>query len=183
MPPRDKISQLPAEVRTAIDRLLIDRGFSGYEALEEQILEAHGIEVGKSTLHRYGQRLERRLSAIRASTEAAKAIANAAPDDADERSAAVISLVQSDLFEALLDLQEAGDEEVDTSERVKLLSRAARAIAQTGRASVGQKKWAAEIRRDVAQEAAERAADVAKRGGLSADMVNNLRRELLGIAK
>ena len=182
MPPRDKISQLPAEVRTAIDRLLIDRGFSGYEALEEQILEAHGIEVGKSTLHRYGQRLERRLSAIKASTEAAKAIADAAPDEADQRSAAVISLVQSDLFEALLDLQEAGDEEVDTSERVKLLSRAARAIAQTGRASVSQKKWAAEIRREAATEAAEVASAAMASQGMSREAIATIKRDILGIA-
>jgi len=39
------------------------------------------------------------------------------------------------------------------------------------------------VRREVAQEAADKAAEVAKRGGLSAEMVNDLRRELLGIAK
>ena len=32
------------------------------------------------------------------------------------------------------------------------------------------------------REAADKAAEVAKRGGLSADVVNDLRRELLGIA-
>ena len=174
MPPRDKISQLPAEVRSEIDRLLIDRGFSGYEALEEQILEAHGIEVGKSTLHRYGQRLERRLSAIKASTEAAKAIADAAPDEADQRSAAVISLVQSDLFEAMISLREADDED-DPASRVKMLSQAARAIAEASRASVNQKKWSAEVRARL-DALEENAAD--KR--LDADTLRAVREALYG---
>jgi len=141
MPPRNKISQLSPELRAAIDRLLVERGFAGYEALENIILETHGVHIGKSILNRYGQKLERRLSAIRASTEAARAIAEAAPDEADHRSAAVISMVQSSLFEAMVVLEEA-DEQADPAERVKLLANAARAIAEASRASQGQKKWA-----------------------------------------
>lgn len=181
MPPRDKISQLPNEIRSEIDKMLIASGFGGYEDLEQTILSEHGVKVGKSTLHRYGQKLERRIAAIKASTEAAKAIAAAAPDDADQRSSAVISLVQSDLFEALLDLQEAEDESVDTPERIKLLSRAAQAIARIGHASVGQKKWEAEIRNQANKDAAERMAASAKRHGMSQDTIQAIRRDILGV--
>lgn len=179
MPPRDKISQLPAEIRSQIDQILIASGFGGYEELEQTILDEHGVKVGKSTLHRYGQKLERRIAAIKASTEAAQAIAEAAPDDADQRSAAVISLVQSEMFDVLLDLQEAEDEALDPAERVKLLSRAARAIAQIGRASVGQKKWEAEIRAQVMQAAADTAAQTASKAGVSDDTVEAIRRDVL----
>ena len=180
MPPKSKISQLPPELRAEIDALLIARGFAGYEQLERDILDAHGIELGKSTLHRYGQKLEQKLSAIRASTEAARLIAEAAPDDTDQRSAAVISLVQSELFQAMVDLQEAEQEE-DPGERIKLLSGAARAIAEASRASLGQKKYAAEIQAAAKREAADAAEKVARRGGLSPDAVQELRRAILGV--
>ncbi|MBN2690561.1 MAG: DUF3486 family protein, partial [Burkholderiaceae bacterium] len=145
MPRRNKVQSLTPELRAEIERLLIQRGFSGYAELEQQILDAHGVEIGKSTLHRYGSKLERKLDAIRASTEAARLIADAAPDDADQRSAAVISLVQSNMFEALLNLQDAEGDDVDPGERVKLLGQAARAMAEASRASIGQKKWQSEV--------------------------------------
>lgn len=177
---REIISQLPPELRAEIDHLLIERGFSGYEALEEQILAEHDLKIGKSTLHRYGQKLERKLAAIRASTEAARAIADAAPDDADQRSAAVISLVQSDLFDALVSLQEAGDVE-DKAERVKLLSQAAKAISEASRASVGNKKWAAQVRRETCAQAVDAALKAAKKNGVSKGTQELIRRDILGI--
>lgn len=178
MPPRDKISQLPPTLRAAIDRLLIDSGFAGYEALESLILETHGVQIGKSILNRYGQKLERRLSAIRASTEAARAIAEAAPDDADHRSAAVISLVQSSLFESMLALEEAEDE-ADPAERVKLLANAARAIAEASRASQGQKKWESEIRAKATTAATDAAEQAAKKAGLSGDAITAMRAAIM----
>jgi hypothetical protein len=176
MPRRDKISTLPPEVRQAIDKLLIARGFSGYEQLEALVLREHGVEVSKSSLHRYGSALQRKLDAIRASTEAARLIAQAAPDAADERSAAVISLVQSAMFDALLNLQEAEDQ-ADPAERVKLLGAAARAMAEASRASIGQKKWADEVRARL--DALEAAQGKGQRR-LDADTLKAVREALYG---
>lgn len=181
MPRRDKISQLPAALRADIERLLLASGFSGYEALEAYILDAHGVAIGKSSLHRYGSALQRKLDAIRASTEAARLIAEAAPDDADQRSAAVISLVQSAMFEALINLQDAEGDDIDPGERVKLLGQAARAMAEASRASIGQKKWADEVR-GKAEMAAKAVSAIAKKGGLSKESVDEMRRQVLGIA-
>lgn len=179
MPRRDKISQLPPSVRKWLDKTLAEGNFSGYEELASE-LKQHGVSVSKSSVHRYGQKLERRLSAIKASTEAAKAIAEAAPDDADHRSAAVISLVQSELFEVLLAVEESEDE-ADPAERVALLTKAAKSIAELSRASVNQKKHEADVRKQEREKAAEVAAKVAKQGGLSADSVQELRRAILGV--
>jgi len=181
MPPRDKVSTLPPETRAEIDRLLIARGFAGYEALEAEILQRHGAQIGKSSLQRYGSTLQRKLDAIRASTEAARLIAEAAPDDADQRSAAVISLVQSNMFEALLSLQDAGDEDVDTGERVKLLGQAARAMAEASRASIGQKKWQNEVQAK-AESAAKAVAAIAKKAGLTPDSIAAIRQQIMGIS-
>src|SRR3990172_11487214 len=91
---RSKITQLPREVKAWLDQALIEGNFAGYQALEAD-LKSRGYDIGKSSIHRYGTHLERKLSAIKASTEAARQIAAAAPDDADQRSAAVISLIQT----------------------------------------------------------------------------------------
>lgn len=76
-----------------------------------------------------GKKLERRLSAIRASTEAAKLIQAQANDDKDARSEALTALVQTELFEAILALQEADDPEANLEDRVAMLSNAAKNIA------------------------------------------------------
>jgi hypothetical protein len=176
---RAKITQLPQEVREQLDRELVKRGFSGYDALEKW-LAGLGISIGKSSIHRYGSNLERRLAAIKASTEAAKLIADAAPDDADQRSGAVISMVQTEIFEILVALQDATGEK-DTMKKAKLLSTLAKNIATLTRASVHQKRHELEIRAKT-EAAADRVARLAKKGGLSAGTVENIRREILGIA-
>ncbi len=180
MPRRGKIATLPPEIRAWLDAELVKRGFGGYLDLEQRILAEHGVKVDHSTLHRYGEKLERKLAAIRASTEAARSIAEAAPDDADLRSSAVISLVQTEIFDVLVNLQEASDEDVDNVTRVKLLSQAAKNIATLSRASVNQKKWQVEVRSRAAV-AAERVDALTRRGGVSAELRDQIRRELLGI--
>lgn len=186
MPPRPKIAQLPPELRDWLDQELVRRGFGDYTQLaadlkREAAARGQRAEVGKSAVQVYGKNLERRLSAIRASTEAARAIADAAPDDADQRSAAVISLIQTEIFDTLIQLQEAGDENVDPVQRAKILSNVAKNAATLSRASVNQKKHELEIRARVSA-AAESVSKIAAAGGASKATVAELRREILGIA-
>lgn len=174
MPRRPKVVDLPKDVRAWLDEALAEGNFCGYETLSAE-LKRRGYDISRSSVHRYGQRLERKLAAIRASTEAARQIAAAAPDDSDLRSAAVISLVQSDLFDALLALQEA--EHADPADRVKLLAAAARAVAEASRASIGQKRWADEVRERL--DAVEKTARQAGRT-LDAQTLAEIRRGLYG---
>lgn len=180
MPRRSKIGGLPQEVRSWLDKSLAEGNFAGYELLEEE-LKARGYSIGKSSIHRYGQKLERRLAAIKASTQAAAAIAEAAPDEADNRSNAIISLVQTEIFDALLTMQEA-EETTDPSERVAILGKAAKNIATLTRASVTRNKWAAEVR-EKAQAAAQAVASKARKGGLSEEVIRQIEEEVLGIAR
>jgi hypothetical protein len=178
MPKRSKIATLPAEIRKYLDRTLIEGNFSGYEALEADLAQ-RGYSIGKSSIHRYGANLERRLAAIKASTEAAVMIMDAAPDDQDARSGAIVSLVQTELVDTIMKLQEAVD--ADPVARVKLLSAAAKNIAALTRASVNLKKWQVEIR-DKVKAVADAAARIGRKGGLTKDAVDSIRREILGIA-
>lgn len=176
---RAKVTQLPDDVRRQLDAELVKRGFSGYDALETW-LHGIGISIGKSSIHRYGKNLERKLAAIKASTEAARLIAAEAPDDADQRSGAVMSMLQTEIFEMLVDLQDASEED-DPVKRAKVLSSLAKNIASLTRASVHQKRHEIEIRAK-AEATADKVARLAKKGGLSAATVDNIKREILGIA-
>lgn len=188
MPRRARIeTDLPEDVRRWLDRALANGNFSGYERLEE-LLRERGFVISKSAIHRYGQKIERRLAAIRASTEACKLLADASPDDKDTRSEALTALIQTELFETIVNLQEATDSDLDPADRVKMLSGAAKNIATLTRSSVGLKKFQAEVRREMAEEAArtvDRAvkdATSAGEKGLSKERIDQLKRDLAGMA-
>lgn len=158
----------------------MDNNFSGYEALEAALAE-RGFQISKSAIHRYGQPLQRRLAAIKASTEAARIISDGAADDQDARSEAVIALIQTEMFEAIVNLQDANDETLDPIERMGIMSKVAKNIASLTTASIRQKQFKTEVR-DRAKAAADAVASVAKKGGLTAEAVETIRREILGIA-
>lgn len=178
MPAPSKFDLMDEPTRAELDRRIVAQGFAGYVALSEW-LTAQGYEIGKTAVGMRGQNLKRKLAAIRASTEAAKMIAAAAPDESDERSNAIISLVQTEMFEALVQMQEAEAEE-DQGTRIEILGKAAKHIAALTRASVTRNKWAAEVKVKV-DAAAKSVADICKRAGISDDTANALRKQILGI--
>ncbi len=180
MPRRSSIDTLPAEARRWLERALTDSNFSGYEQLEE-LLKEKGYAISKSAIHRYGQKIERRFAAIKASTEAARILTEGAADDQDARSEAIIALVQTELFEGIVELQEAADNEMTPEDRVALLSKVAKNIATLSRASVNQKKFRLEVQERAAQAAAD-VEKVVKNAGLSEEAANEIRRRILGIA-
>lgn len=169
MPPRSKVAALPAEVKAWLDQALVENNFSGYEALSAELAE-RGFSIGKSALHSYGQNFEERLSALRLASEQARAVVAAAPDEEGAVNEALMRLVQEHLFKLLM------------SEEGKIdLPKVAKAVAELGRASVVQKKWQAEVRAK-AEAAASQVEKIAKKGGLDAATVAEIRREILGVA-
>ncbi|HEK0059717.1 TPA: DUF3486 family protein [Pseudomonas aeruginosa] len=144
---KSSISRLPDQVRAYIEGRLADGRMTLDELiadLQAQFPSQAGELPSRAAVHRYGQKLERRLAAIRASTEAAKLIRAQAGDDLDARSEALTAMIQSELFESIISLQEAGDEEMDPADRVGLLASAAKNIATLTRSSVTLKKFQAE---------------------------------------
>lgn len=171
---RSKIEKLPVAVRRWLERALIDRSLPSYVAFE-QALKEKGFTISDTCIWRYDKRLQAVMDKIRASTEAARLIA-AEQDHEDQHSAAVLRMVQSALFDAMVKISEAHDE-ADPAERMKLLSMAARAIAEASRASIGQKRWADEVR-----EKLDRAEAEAKAKGrrLDPDTLKAVREALYG---
>jgi chorismate mutase len=177
---KSSVLTLPREVRDWLDKALVQDNFSGYELMEAALAE-RGYQISKSALHRYGQPLQRRLSAIKASTEAARIITEGAGDDQDARSEAVIALIQTEMFEAIVNLQELDDQNTDPIERMGIMSKVAKNIASLTNASIAQKRFKTEVRAR-AQEVAEKAAKLAQKGGLTAETVAEIRKSILGIA-
>lgn len=169
MPPKSKVLALPPEVKAWLDQALIENNFSQYELLSSALAE-RGHSISKSALHEYGQNFEGRLAALRTASEQAKAMVAAAPDDEGAVNEALMRLVQEQIFNSLM----AQDGKVD-------LAKMAKAVAELGRASVVQKKWQAEYR-EKAEAAAAKVEKIAKKGGLNAETVAEIRREILGVA-
>ena len=186
MPRRSSIDQLPKAVRDWLDKALVDGNFSDYRMLE-QALRDKGSDISKSVIHRHGQKIARRFAAIKASTEAARLLTQGAADDQDARSEAVIALVQTEMFESIVNLQEATDE-VDPEKRIGLLSSAAKNIATLARASVNQKKFRLAEQARIEQAAREqllaeqenKLQEMRGSDGMSEQMESRSRRILLG---
>ncbi len=138
-----KVMSMPRAVRARLDELLIERGFSGYAELSEW-LTSQGHAIGKSALHAYGRGLARRVEMVSLATSQAKALVAAAPDDEGAVADAVLRMVQERIFEVLL----AAEDGVD----LKTLAGAARAVAETARASTSVR----EERRKALREIADR---------------------------
>ena len=104
MAKRSVIDQLPEAVRHEFERKLVENGFADYQALSEW-LQQQGYEISRSAAHRYGQKVQRRFAAIKNSTEAARLIAEGAADEGDTRSEALMAMLQTELFEALVQIR------------------------------------------------------------------------------
>ena len=185
---KSTISRLPQDVKSYIEGKLA----AGRLTLDELIADLHerfpaqqqaGDLPSRAAVHRYGQKLERRLSAIRASTEAAKIIQAQAGDNTDARSEALTALIQTELFEAILNLQEADDPDADPSDRVGMLSMAAKNIATLTRSSVNLKQFQAKIeseaRKKAFEDASQKASNSAKQQGMSAEGTKLLRAAIM----
>jgi hypothetical protein len=172
MPARSKITLLPPDIKAEFDRLLIAKNFADYDGIVVWLQE-RGYDVSRSAAHRYGQGFEERIAAIRIATEQARAITEAAGDDAGATGDALIRLVQEKAFQVLVKMADLDPEDVDFNKLTV-------AIAKLNNASVQQKKWQAEIRTKTAA-AADEAVKVAKSGGLSEEKAEEIRKRILGI--
>lgn len=178
MPPPSKIDQLPEEVRRELEEKIISNGFGGYVALSEWLAE-RGFSIGKSVLGVHGKKLERHIAAVKASTQAALALEEAARDDADARSNAIYAQFQSGIFDALMALDEAEDE-ADPVKKLALLTKAGKDFAAIGRGNLARQRWAAEVRAklDAAREDVRR---IAADAGVPDDVQAAIDARLMGV--
>jgi hypothetical protein len=143
MPKRSTVDALPRELKEWLDDELVKRGFGDYVALAID-LKAKGAAISKSSLHRYGSKFEERMAQLRASTEQARAIVAASPDDEGAMGEALVRLTQDKMFGILMDL-EVDPKSID-------LTKFSRSVADLTRSSIGQKRYVQEFRAKTAEK-------------------------------
>ena len=187
---KSSISRLDPEIkayitaRLAEDRQTLDELIADLRTMYPAAADA-GALPSRAAVGRYRVKLDARLSAIRASTEAAKIIRAEVGDREDARSEALIGMIQSEMFESIMNVQEASSDDVDPTERMEMLSKAAKHIATLSRASIALKRFqaetVAEIRRELRAEQEANLQEVAKAQNMDEAQVDFWRRKVLGI--
>ncbi len=181
MPSRGKILALPPKVRAELDRRLVEGSFSNYAGLARWLAD-NGCQISKGALLRYGRRLERRLATLRLATEQARAVVEAAGGADDTVNEGLMRLVQSDLFNVLVEVRELDPEKAD-------LGAIARHVASICRSAVQMRRLAEEMRSGIGKrvrKAERKVVATARRaapGGLSAEAERGIRAALLEIAE
>jgi Protein of unknown function (DUF3486) len=176
---------LPVELRDELTAKIIGNAFGDYAGLSAW-LEEKGCSISRSALHRFGSDLESEFNEAmqdaRRSIELAKAMkASGNSDDDGVLLDASSSILQDQLLRISMALRTV---EVDPQEAVKLVSQAARALADLGRMKVSYEKWQREesekIRIEERAKAEERATSAAKAAGASPGVIEKMR-EVFGI--
>ena len=186
MPRPSKIAKLPAELRKWLHTAIVERGFGDIVALTDELnaLCKQGgvaISVGKSAVGVESQRVKRAQEAIRATTEAARLIAETSPDEGDNRSAGAMAIVQSEVFDLLLQVRES-EAITDPLVRLGIMNEAALGLSRLSRSRVNQARWNSEVE-GKAKAAADKVSKLARKGGMDAKTVAEIRASILGIVK
>jgi len=169
------LTVLPDAVRDELNQKLIAGEFSDYRGLESWLL-AKGFQISRGSLQRYGSKFERRIKTVAMATSQAHALAEASPDREGAMTAALVRLVQEKMFTVLVE----AEGKIEDGQ----LPRIARAIADLGRATISQKKWAEEMRDRLDNEkrrAGQKLDEVKHAGGLTEEAYEAMRNALFDI--
>lgn len=140
--------------------------------------KGHAERVSKSAVNRYSQRMEEVGARLRQSREvAAMWIGRLGAEPQGEVGKLLNEMVRTLAFEMTMDMSDGVIKA--TPRMVKDLSIA---IERLEKAASENVKRDDEIRRKAREEAADTAATLAKKGGLSAATVDEIRRQILGVA-
>jgi hypothetical protein len=176
MPVRSSIkTTLPDHVRAELDRRLVASEFSNYDDLIEWLRE-QGFSISHSALGRYSMRFERKLAAMKAASDQARAVIQADPDQGGAMNDALVRLLSGKSFNVLVEAEEVGE----TGDLAKL----ARAVSQLGRVTLRQREWSEAVRErlDAQKAAAQKKIDgIEKKGGLTKEAADAIRDVMLGI--
>lgn len=177
MAQRSSVEKLPTDVRHELERKLAENGFGNYTELADW-LKSQGYEISRSAVHRYGSKVQKRFASIKASTEAARLIAEGASDEGDTRSEALVAMVQTELFDALVEI---GDMDGLTPvEKFNMIAKASKNVASLTSASTRLKKFQTELK-DKMDKAFAEIEQQNKQGTLDEATLKRIRTEVYGL--
>lgn len=176
---RSTVAQLDPRIRESVDRA-IREGRATIDDIVEKLDGLMGEDApSRSAVGRYVKGAREQMQRYREAQEMAKIWVGKLEDDPNSDIGRLLSEMLRTV--AFQQLATAGDDGAEVSTKdVMFLAGAIKDLANADKVSMEREL---KIRSEVAKQAAEKATEVAKRGGMSKEMVNNLRSELLGIAK
>lgn len=193
MPRRSKIkSDVPADLRQALNAELVARGFSDYAALTEWLndeLDKRGLDVRVSVMstNRYGQGFEAEFNAEMAEANQMLHIARHAIAQGEDTEGVVreatARVLQTRLLKLTTALKQAETSGDDVHKIAETTTKITRALADLGRMDIASQKYKTEIRKAMALEAANAATQTAKDAGVSEETIQRIRRDVLGMAE
>lgn len=168
------IAVLPMEVKAWLDQELVKRSFSDYRGIAHLLAE-RGYEISKSAVGRYGVKFKAEQQELRQSIEMAKAFAEVVGDDGAAMNQTLTALAQQELMAVMRD--KSYIDEIKLPDLV-------RSIASLNRSDINTRKFQIEqaARAKALNDAAKKAEITGKRNGLGADVIDTLKREILGMA-
>ncbi|AAP95123.1 hypothetical protein A6046_03320 [[Haemophilus] ducreyi] len=178
-----KVDLLPPDIKTRLAMMLRDKMFSQAEILEEinDLIRDCGLPenalLSKTGLNRYASRMEKMGAKIRESREMAevwtKQLGEAPQSDVGKL---LMEAVKTIAFDKAMALGQLDD--VDP----KVINQLALVANRIEQAQAINEKRERDIRKEVAQLAADTAEAVVMQAGLSQDTVDRLKEKILGIA-
>lgn len=182
---RSTVDKLPVEVRAWLVQRLKEFGFGNYDQLCDELnhkLQAAGEEdeISRAALGRWGKNQKAAQERMLRAIEMAKSMTEIADDDADILGQAVIANAQSQLMELQTLCDELGDlDPKEIKAKAGLITKISHCAADVARAGNAQKKWNAELKARV-KKAQDAAANIGRKGGLSAGNVELIREAIAG---
>ncbi len=176
-----KIKKLPPDLKEQLDKMLTEGTMHSCRQLAKWLGD-NGFEISHAAIHKYGQKFERKLEAIRLATEQARIVCEQFKDDDAGMQSALLKMVQTRLFEVLVAANEkktGNAEEGGATIAPVNITALARSVSGLARAETEHRKWAERARTGVA--AAEKKVEEARAKGLSKDAADQIKAVLMEI--
>ena len=189
MPRKSTIPTLPPELLAEVNRILADDIWS-LDELVAYLREA-GHERSRSALHRHKQRQERVAKRLRQSREMATALVHEIGPSVMEGKTGrmLVEILQSMVFDHMLNRVEAGDGEDGDADDMSsqdffFLAKSIKELASASKLTTDQEMKLRQTFVDQAIAIVDEVNEEAKQGGesgLSAEAIERLKREMLGV--
>jgi hypothetical protein len=171
-----KIKRLPPDLKEELDRMFSEGTMHSCRQLAKWLGD-NGFEISHAAIHKYGQKFERKLQAVRLATEQARIVCEQSKGDDAEMQDALLRLVQTQLFNVLT----VSKQETSGNARIAPvnLGALARCVSNLAKTETELRKRAERARTGVAE--AEKKVDEARAKGLSKDAAEQIKAVLMEI--
>jgi Bacteriophage Mu, Gp27 len=178
-----KIKKLPPDLKEQLDRMLTEGTLHSCRQLSKWLGD-NGFEISHAAIHKYGQKFERRLEAIRMATEQARIVCEQFKDDDAQMQSALMRLVQTRLFEVLAVANQREEKSATPGDGTIApvnITALARSVSGLAKAETEHRKWVERAREGVA--AAGKKVEEATAKGLSKEAAEQIKAVLLEIER